>query len=315
MGAATTQVKNGTWAIDKPLSEAEKQPYTHELHPPLADGHPSLPQHQDESFPIHKNRLIMLRDRPSVRPVRPVPRLSACHCFHGRAMCRFFFFLYENREPIKGTGLLPVLETETAHLCVLVDHHNYGPRTETFLENLRAAWQRQTVNEDACISNGMRRAPKQALRLRFCEELCPGKQQNDGEMTETQSTRLELAAKRDATQQAPRHALHCDSRPRRPRWRNAQVPHLGAGARLRGGEKIRSYTGREHGRWKQSIFSLSIFGILVERLSFLASSLLLRIYYVLFLFSSCMQGLSSCSNFFNFNLQKKLCFVKADQVG
>ena len=25
--------------------------------------------------------------------------------------------------------------------------------------------------------------------------------------------------------QAPRHALHCDSRPRRPRWRNAQVPH------------------------------------------------------------------------------------------
>ena len=30
---------------------------------------------------------------------------------------------------------------------------------------------------------------KQALRLRFCEELCPGKQQNDGEMTETQSTR------------------------------------------------------------------------------------------------------------------------------
>ena len=26
--------------------------------------------------------------------------------------------------------------------------------------------------------------------------------------------------------QAPRHALHCDSRPRRPRWRNAQVPHF-----------------------------------------------------------------------------------------
>ena len=26
--------------------------------------------------------------------------------------------------------------------------------------------------------------------------------------------------------QAPRHALHCDSRPRRPQWRNAQVPHL-----------------------------------------------------------------------------------------
>ena len=25
--------------------------------------------------------------------------------------------------------------------------------------------------------------------------------------------------------QAPRHASHCDSRPRRPRWRNAQVPH------------------------------------------------------------------------------------------
>ena len=30
--------KKGIWAIDKPLSEAEKQPYTHELHPPLADG-------------------------------------------------------------------------------------------------------------------------------------------------------------------------------------------------------------------------------------------------------------------------------------
>ena len=36
---------------------------------PRADGHPSLPQHRGESFPIHKNRLIMLRDRPSVRPV------------------------------------------------------------------------------------------------------------------------------------------------------------------------------------------------------------------------------------------------------
>ena len=63
--------------IDKLLSEAEKQPDTHELHPPLADGHPSLPQHRGESFPIHKNRLIMLRDRPSVRPVRPVPRLAS----------------------------------------------------------------------------------------------------------------------------------------------------------------------------------------------------------------------------------------------
>ena len=32
--------KKGIWATDKPLSEAEKQPYTctHELHPPLADG-------------------------------------------------------------------------------------------------------------------------------------------------------------------------------------------------------------------------------------------------------------------------------------
>ena len=29
--------KKGIWAIDKLLSEAEKQPYTHELHPPLAD--------------------------------------------------------------------------------------------------------------------------------------------------------------------------------------------------------------------------------------------------------------------------------------
>ena len=39
------------------------------------------------------------------------------------------------------------------------------------------------------ISDGTRRAPKQALRLRFCEELCPRKQQNDGEMTETECTR------------------------------------------------------------------------------------------------------------------------------
>ena len=31
---------------------------------------------------------------------------------------------------------------------------------------------------------------------------------------------------------------------------------------------LRGYTGLEHGRYKQSIFSLSIFGILVERLSF-----------------------------------------------
>ena len=45
------------------------------------------------------------------------------------------------------------------------------------------------VNRDAYISNGTIRAPKQALRLRFCEELCPGKLQNDGEMTDMQSTR------------------------------------------------------------------------------------------------------------------------------
>ena len=31
---------------------------------------------------------------------------------------------------------------------------------------------------------------------------------------------------------------------------------------------LRGYTGHEHGRCKQSIFSLSIFGSLVERLSF-----------------------------------------------
>ena len=41
--------------------------------------------------------------------------------------------------------------------------------------------------------------------------------------------------------------------------------------------------GLEHGRYKQSIFSLSIFGILVERLSFLASSFLLRFCYGFFL--------------------------------
>ena len=55
---------------------------------------------------------------------------------------------------------------------------------------LRAAWQRQTGNGVAYnISNGTRRAPKQALRLRFCEELCSGKLQHDGEMTETQMAR------------------------------------------------------------------------------------------------------------------------------
>ena len=89
---------------------------------------------------------------------------------------------------------------------------------------LRAAWQRQTVNGDAYISNGTRRAPKQALRLRFCEELCSGKQQNDGEMTETQMHK-NWPQNAMPPRQAPRHALHCDSRPRRPRWRNAQVPH------------------------------------------------------------------------------------------
>ena len=78
----------------------------------------------------------MLRDRP----VRPVLRLAACHCFHGRALCLFFFF-WKGKigSQSKGLhGLLPILETETAHLCVLVDHHSYGPRTETFLEQKAA---------------------------------------------------------------------------------------------------------------------------------------------------------------------------------
>ena len=97
-----TKMKN----IDKPLSEAEKQPYTHELHPPLTDGHPSLPQHRGESFPIHKNRLIMLRDRPGVRPVRLVPRLATCHCFHGRAPCLFFFFFCKGKIGSQSKGLV-----------------------------------------------------------------------------------------------------------------------------------------------------------------------------------------------------------------
>ena len=73
--------------------------------------------------------------------------------------------------------------------------------------------------------------------------------------------------------------------------------------------------GLEHGRYKQSIFSLSIFGILVERLSFQRlhfCSDFVTVFFIVFVYA---RAKIRCYRFFNFDLRKKLCFVKADQVG
>ena len=73
--------------------------------------------------------------------------------------------------------------------------------------------------------------------------------------------------------------------------------------------------GLEHGRCKQSIFSLSIFGILVERLSFLRlhfCSDFVTVFFIVYVYA---RAKIRCYRFFNFDLQKKLCCVKADRVG
>ena len=73
--------------------------------------------------------------------------------------------------------------------------------------------------------------------------------------------------------------------------------------------------GLEHGRCKQSIFSLSIFGILVERLSFQRlhfCSDFVTVFFIVFVYA---RATIRCYRFFNFDLRKKLCCVKADRVG
>ena len=89
---------------------------------------------------------------------------------------------------------------------------------------LRAAWQRQRVNGYADIANCTRRAPKQAQRLRFLWRTLSRKTavrwRNDWNAKHKNWPQNAMPPR-----QAPRHAWHCDSRPRRPRWRNAQVPH------------------------------------------------------------------------------------------
>ena len=73
--------------------------------------------------------------------------------------------------------------------------------------------------------------------------------------------------------------------------------------------------GLEHGRCKQTIFSLSIFGILVERLSFQRlhfCSDFVTVFFIAFVYA---RAKIICYRFFNFDLRKKLCCVKADRVG
>ena len=84
--------------------------------------------------------MIVLRDRPSVHPVHPVLRLAVCHCFHGRALCLFFFFFWKGKilSQSKGLVFFPFSGLETARPRVLIDQHSYGPRMETYLEK-RAA--------------------------------------------------------------------------------------------------------------------------------------------------------------------------------
>ena len=77
---------------------------------------------------------------------------------------------------------------------------------------------------------------------------------------------------------------------------------------------LRGYTGREHGRCKQSIFSLSIFVILVEELSFWRLHFS-RVLITIFLVFVCATVKIRCYTFYNLDLHKKLCFVKADRVG
>ena len=167
----------------------------------------------------------MLCDRPSVRPVRRVPRQAACHCFHGRALCLFFFF-WKGKIGGQSKGLVFFLFSKrrlhTRVFSLTITIMVLG--TETFLEK-KAAWQRQTVNGDAYISNGTRRAPKQALRLRFLWRTLSRK-------TAERWRNGWNAKHKNWLQNAmpPRQApsmLYIVTRDRcdHARWRNAQVPH------------------------------------------------------------------------------------------
>ena len=73
--------------------------------------------------------------------------------------------------------------------------------------------------------------------------------------------------------------------------------------------------GFEHGRSKRSIFSHSIFGILVKRLSFQRlhfCSDFVTVFFIVYVYA---KAKLLCYRFFNFDLRKKLCFIKADRVG
>ena len=164
----------------------------------------------------------MLCDRPSVRPVRPVPRLAACHCFHRRALCLFFFF-WKGKIGSRSKGLVffPFSKRKLHTPCVHVDHHSYGPR------NGDISWEEGRLTaadgKRRClyISNGTRSAPKQALRLCFLWRTLSRKTaerwRNDWNAKHKNWPQNAMPPR-----QVPRHALHYDSR---PRWRNAQVPH------------------------------------------------------------------------------------------
>ena len=74
--------------------------------------------------------------------------------------------------------------------------------------------------------------------------------------------------------------------------------------------------GLEHGRCKQSIFPHSIFGILVERLSFWRlhfCSDFVPVFFIAFVYAG-PGVIQVITDFFYFRPAKKLYFVKADRV-
>ena len=74
--------------------------------------------------------------------------------------------------------------------------------------------------------------------------------------------------------------------------------------------------GLEHARWKQSIFSLSIFSAFwsngLASSAFIFAPILLQFFFIVFIYA---RAKIRCYRFFNFDLRKKLCCVKADRVG
>ena len=98
-------------------------------------------------------------------------------------------------------------------------------------------------------------------------------------------------------------------------WCTNSLANLCAGARLRGGNEYAvtpaSSTVNVNSRFSRFQFSAFWWNGLASGV-FIFAPILLRFFFIFFVYA---RAKIRCYRFFNFDLRKKLCFIKADRVG